>query len=200
MYTISDNILYDNVSLSLSLPRHSLHCCALIIFLSFGKKFRPNDNSRCILATLSVFNIGLSVMISALGVLTMMTLTFPVFDLSLVFLSVYMILFALLLFSYELMWWIPIPWLNKMLRKNFGFMYGLGGKGVYLIFVAFLCLGLANDQRVILLTWGTGLSFLVFGTLHILIPLLNPTLALKYQAPTAGLLAKEYSSGVPNPV
>jgi COPI associated protein len=139
-------------------------------------------------------------MMAALGVLTLLTLTFPIVDPSLAFLAVYMMLFAILLFAYEFMWWTPIAWLNKMLRKNFGFMYGLGGKGAYLIFVAFLCLGLGNDGLVKILTWATGISYLVFGTVHVLIPLMNPTLALKYQAPTAGLLAKEYSSGVSNPV
>jgi len=41
------------------------------------------------------------------------------------FLASYMILFAVLLFFYELMWWMPVPKINIMLRKNFGFMYVL---------------------------------------------------------------------------
>jgi COPI associated protein len=141
-------------------------------------------------------------MMSALGVLTLINYArTATIDLSIAFLAVYMMLFAILLFSYELMWWVPIPWLNKMLRKNFGFMYGLQGKGLYLIFVAFLCLGLGGDNAVKALTWATGIAYLAFGFLHVFITCVHSSLALKYQAPTAGLLAKEYASNsTPNPV
>ena len=143
-------------------------------------------------------------MMAALGVLTLMTFTNQGNkDAAEAFLAVYMILFALLLFCYELMWWMPVPWLNKSLRKNFGFMYGLQGKGLYLIFVAFLCLGLGGDNEVKELTWATGIGYLAFGALHVCITCMNPELSLKYQAPTAGLLAKEFAkttTETPNPV
>lgn len=132
--------------------------------------------------------MGLSVMMCALGVLTLINFVTPASnDISEVFLAVYMVLFAVLLFSYELMWWMTVPWINKLLRKNFGFLYGLQGKGFYLIFVAFLCLGLGNDNSVRELTWATGISYLVFGSLHIFIVCLRPEISMKYQAPTAGL-------------
>ena len=144
-------------------------------------------------------------MMAALGVLTLMTFANNNNqDAAEGFLAVYMVLFAILLFTYELMWWMPVPWLNKVLRKNFGFMYGLQGKGLYLVFVAFLCLGLgqANEEKA--LTWATGCAYLGFGVAHVLITCLNAELALKYQAPTAGLLAKEYATtnttDTPNPV
>ena len=105
------------------------------------------------------------------------------------FLASYMILFALLLFSYELLWWVPIAPLNRTLRKTFGFMYGLKGKGFYMIFVAFLCLGLLeeNDQTIKLLGWATGIAFLAIGVLHIFLILSNPDFIDKYTPPTAGL-------------
>lgn len=141
---------------------------------------------------------------AALGVLTLMTFsTQGNTDAAEAFLAVYMMLFAVLLFSYEFMWWMPIPWLNKALRKNFGFMYGLQGKGLYLIFVAFLCLGLGADNQVRELTWATGIAYLAFGLVQALIPCVNVELSLKYQAPTAGLLAKEFNkttTDTPNPV
>jgi len=127
-------------------------------------------------------------MMCALGVLTLINFVEPSSnDISEAFLAVYMVLFAVLLFSYELMWWMTIPWINKLLRKNFGFLYGLNGKGFYLIFVAFLCLGLGDDNAVKELTWATGISYLVFGVLHIFIVCARPGIAVKYHAPTAGL-------------
>ena len=81
-------------------------------------------------------------------------------DLSEPFLAAYMVLFALLLFIYELMWWSPAKKLNKNMRKNFGFMYGLRGKGLYLIFVAFLCFGLGKEAKVKILNYVTAASFL----------------------------------------
>ena len=81
-----------------------------------------------------------------------------------------------------------IPFVNKTLRKNFGFLYGLKGKGFYLIFVAFLCLGLGDDAGVSLaLVWATGVAHLVMGFLHFVVVYMFPTTADKYQAPSAGL-------------
>jgi hypothetical protein len=170
---------------------HTYYHVSLFLFRSYS----PNDRSRFVLTALSIINIGLAVMMAALGVLTLINFARPENnDVSIAFLAVYMILFAILLFTYEWMWWLAIPWVNKILRKNFGFMYGLKGKGFYLVFVAFLCLGLGGDNSVKALTWATGISYLVFGVLHVFITCSHPTISLKYQAPTAGLLAKEYNS------
>ena len=100
-----------------------------------------------------------------------------------------MILFAALLFCYELVWWVPIPMVNRTLRKNFGFMYGLKGKGLYMIFVAFLCLGLLDEsnQTIKILGWATGIGFLAVGILHIFLILSNPDFVDEYKPPTAGL-------------
>lgn len=105
------------------------------------------------------------------------------------FLAAYMILFALLLFCYELMWWAPVPAINRTLRKNFGFMYGLKGKGVYMIFVAFLCLGLKDESNhtIKILNWATGIAFLFVGVLHFFLICSNPEFLDTYKAPTAGL-------------
>jgi hypothetical protein len=155
------------------------------------------------LTLLSIINLGLGVMMAALGVLTLINFAKPSSnDLSEAFLAAYMILFAILLFVYELMWWMGVGWINKMLRKNFGFLYGLRGKGFYLIFVAFLCLGLGNDNSVRALTLATGIAFLVFGAIHVFIVMLHPTISIQYQAPTAGLLSKDgtTANATPNPV
>lgn len=99
------------------------------------------------------------------------------------FLAFYMILFAVLLFLYELMWWSPLVTLNDNMRKNFGFLYGLRGKGLYLIFVAFLCFGLGRDARVQILNWCTGITWLVVGVLHFFVICSKPEIAGQYQPP-----------------
>jgi hypothetical protein len=135
-----------------------------------------------------VFDIGLAFMMGALGVLTLIEVHYSgVGDLSEPFLAAYMIMFAFLLFLYELMWWSPLPWVNKSLRKNFGFLYGLRGKGLYLIFVACLCLGLGKDAKIKELNYATGAAFLFGGCLHWFIVCSYPDLAVKYVAPTSGL-------------
>jgi len=151
-----------------------------------GSSGRGRDS--CILASLSLADMGISVMMAALGVLVCIHYAGNLTSTSEVFLAAYMILFATLLFLYELMWWKAIPFVNKTIRKNFGFLYGLKGKGFYLIFVAFLCLGLGDDVNVNkALPWATGLSFLGMGILHFFVVFMFPDTAIKYQAPTAGL-------------
>jgi hypothetical protein len=111
-------------------------------------------------------------------------------DLSEPFLAAYMVLFAALLFIYELMWWSPVPKLNKDMRKNFGFMYGLRGKGLYLIFVAFLCFGLGREAKVEILNYATGASFLAGGLSHLFVVFFRPETAMQYQAPTLGITSE----------
>ena len=149
---------------------------------------------------LSVLDMGLAAMMAALGVLTIIQVHksgFNAGDLSEPFLATYMILFSLLLFMYELMWWTPLPGVNKAMRKNFGFLYGLRGKGLYLIFVACLCLGLGKDASVKTLNWATGITFLAVGCLHWFVICFHPDLAGQYVAPTAGLITNE-STDDPN--
>jgi len=161
-----------------------------------------NNRSGMILTLLSMLNIGMAALMTVLGLLTLLSFDKPFSEvLSESFLAIYMILFASLLCMYEIMWWMSMPKINKILRKNFGFMYGLRGKGLYLIFVAFLCIGLGGDNSVSALTWVTGISYLVVGLLHMFIVCLHPDISAKYQAPTAGLDANDgVIAGTPNPV
>lgn len=139
----------------------------------------------------SLLNLGVAVMMGALGVLTLIDFEFNTLTeiATTPFLAAYMILFALLLFLYELIWWLPIPAVNRTMRKNFGFMYGLKGKGFYMIFVAFICIGLLDEtnQTIEILGWATGISFLATGCLHLFLILSNPDFVDKYQPPSAGL-------------
>jgi len=143
---------------------------------------------------LSIFSIGLAAMMCTLGV-------FGILDhdeLAQIFVSVYMILFAFLLFFYELMWWTAIPAVNKNLRINFGFMYGVKGRAAYLIFVAFLVLGLKNDRISIgWLRYTTGGLFLGTGIFMLVLAFSKPELLGKYEAPTAGFTGEAATSAAP---
>ena len=179
----------------------------------------------CLLCCLSLLNMGLAVLMATLGVLTEMAVSnsgvpassnsssdadgggggnqvYQKYDLSEPFLAFYMILFAVLLFCYELMWWSPmagfLQTLNGNMRKNFGFMYGLRGKGLYLVFVAFLCFGLGSDARVLVLNYFTGISWLLAGCLHIFLICYKPEIAQEYQPP--GGTSSTSSSGSENVV
>lgn len=48
-----------------------------------------------------------------------------------VFVGVYMVAFAAILFIFEVLQLVKIPYLDEMYRKNFGFMYGPIGRGLY---------------------------------------------------------------------
>lgn len=132
---------------------------------------------------LSIFSIGLSAMMCCLGVYGILEQS----QLAEIFVSIYMILFAVLLFAYELMWWKGIDSVNKNLRMNFGFLYSVKGKAAYLIFVAFLVIGLKDDVSVAFLRYLTGISFLATGVLMLFVHFTKPELLSSYQAPTAGL-------------
>ena len=113
-----------------------------------------------------------------------------------IFVSVYMILFSVLLFLYELMWWKSIDSINKNLRMNFGFLYGIKGKGLYLIFIAFLSGGLREDVTFAWLPWLTFGCFLGTGVLLLFLHFARPQLLENYTAPTAGFGAQSASNPV----
>jgi COPI associated protein len=138
---------------------------------------------------LSLFNCILAAAMGALGVLTLLAFKPDSDVLTTAFLSIYMVVFGGLLFLYELIWWQPIAHLNRMFRKNFGFMYGLKGKGFFLIFIAFLCLGLRDNAETAVegLDWATGIGWLAGGIIHISLAFCWPEIAAKYRPPTAGL-------------
>ncbi|KAL7552065.1 hypothetical protein ACHAWF_015287 [Thalassiosira exigua] len=139
--------------------------------------------TNCFQRLLSFFSMGLSAMMCCLGVFGILEAR----ELAEIFVSIYMICFAFLLFFYELMWWKSIPAVNKNLRMNFGFLYGVKGKAAYLIFVAFLVIGLRNDVSVQYLRYLTGGCFLGTGVLMLFVHFTKPHLLGSYQAPTAGL-------------
>jgi hypothetical protein len=117
-------------------------------------------------------------------------------QLSEIFVCIYMILFAFLLFSYELVWWTNNAKLNKNLRVNFGFMYGIRGRAAYLIFAAFLVIGLKEDVRAAFLRYLTGGCYLGTGVIMLFLHYSKPDLLGAYEASTAGFGHDEINATV----
>ena len=143
---------------------------------------------------LSLFNCGLAALMATLGILSLIHFK-PngISELSQGFLAAYMVIFAVLLFLYETIWWHQLGNLNKSFRRNFGFMYGLKGKGFFIIFVSFLCLGMkdANKSGIRGLDWITFIAWLAAGVFHVFISCTWPEANQSYRPPTVGLSAED---------
>lgn len=149
-----------------------------------------SEKTKCWIAALSILDLGLAAMMAALGLLSLLEMNFSKLnDVTEAFLAVYMIIFAVLLALYEFVYWQPVPSINKTFRKNFGFMYGLKGKGFYLIFIAFLCIGMWRDKTSAVkgLDWATGLAWLAGGCGHVFLSCCVPNADMLYRPAVAGL-------------
>jgi hypothetical protein len=50
-----------------------------------------------------------------------------------IFIAVYMLFFSSLLFAFEFIRIRPVDWIDHMLLRNFGFLYGALGKSLFII-------------------------------------------------------------------
>lgn len=148
----------------------------------------PEKNAKCVQILLSLMNITVCALMTYLGVEGIISMNFGVnFDqFSWFFVTIYMFVFAGILLMYEIVWWTKLKSVNRSLRKNFGFMYGIRGKGLFLIFVAFLTVGFRGHPTLELLMYATGGSWLAVGILHIFLFYFKPNLVSSYKSPTAG--------------
>lgn len=97
----------------------------------------------CVLiAATAVIGIGMVVLIAKLTmtVLLMIFYSFLVVESingvetsGKLFIASYMLFFSTLLFMFELVEIRPMEWVDHMLRRNFGFLYGTMGKSLYII-------------------------------------------------------------------
>ncbi len=156
------------------------------LFLFFFINDDSADRSKIWHRLISLLLIGLCAAMIALGVFVFLD-NLQVQDFAEWFIGGYMILFALLLLSYELMWWCTIPSLNRVIRKNFGFIYKVNGKALYLIFVACLCIGIDNNLLGDMdwLRWFSGIGWGGTGILLIVLGCARPTMFADYHVPTS---------------
>jgi hypothetical protein len=80
---------------------------------------------------LTVGTMGVSIMMAACGAFIVKDSN-SVDDTGSVFIGIYMVLFAAILFCYELIQVKPIAKLDNVYKENFGFLYGPNGRGLYM--------------------------------------------------------------------
>ena len=145
-------------------------------------------DTKKIQTIVSIFLILLCVAMTALGVFVFLENEFGLNEFTEYFVAGYMVLFALLLFLYELMWWCTIDKLNHSIRKNFGFLYNVQGKALYLVFVACLCIGI--DAQTLgnkaWLRWVTGIGWGACGVALFVATIVRPEWFENYKTPTGG--------------
>ena len=88
-----------------------------------------------------------------------------------IFVATYMIFFSVLLASFEIAQSRQIVWLDHMLRRNFGFLFSAVGKALFIIFVAFLCLGLDGQSDMPIIV---GITVAAFGIGQVALYLQHP--------------------------
>ena len=76
--------------------------------------------------------LGLSIFMAAVGALGVGGST-SVNDTGVVFVGLYMIVFAAIIFIYEISQILPSKTLDMFMKRNFGFLYGYIGKGLFLL-------------------------------------------------------------------
>jgi hypothetical protein len=77
-------------------------------------------------------HVGLSLMVSWNGALAI-TSADSAKDAGSIFVGLYMILFAIILFTFEVLQLMPLEALDNIYKKNFGFLYGNLGKSFYML-------------------------------------------------------------------
>lgn len=156
-----------------------------------GNKVARKDRSGLWQRLISFLLIGLCASMVALGLMILFEHDYTdLTDMISIFIAAYMILFGVLLFLYELMWWCTVDLLNKRIRKNFGFMYKVQGKALYLVFVALLCLGTNPEALGELkwLQWVTGIGWAATGVFLEFLIFFRPSVFHNYQSPSGGYI------------
>ena len=119
---------------------------------------------------LMIINLGLSAMMAATGVLGILEAG-STKDTGVVFMGLYMLIFALILAVFEISQLRPSMGIDNLWKRNFGFLYGPLGRGIYMIFIAILCFGIQKPYDLAL---ASGVVIIFFGSLQIFVSLWYP--------------------------
>lgn len=120
--------------------------------------------------TIAIINIGLMFFMAFTGVAGILSSN-NVDDTGVVFVGSYLLIFAAIEFFYELSQIIKIQALDILMKKNFGFLYGINGRGLYFMFVGILCFGLSTPRGMAI---GCGVAIAFWGLFLIVVALLKP--------------------------
>jgi len=105
-----------------------------------------------------IVNMAACVMEAACGALGIAH-TKSVKETALVFVGLYMILFAAIIFLYEMIQIRPCGYIDEVWKKNFGFLYGVGGKCCFIIFMAVLAFGISEPIYDMAMSTGVLVAF-----------------------------------------
>lgn len=89
-------------------------------------------HKKTILMALKALTIGLSVLMAFTALIAMSQLD-GVTQIGKIFVGVYMLCFSFVLCSFEVIEILPFEALANVYRRNFGFLYGAKGKGLFII-------------------------------------------------------------------
>jgi hypothetical protein len=87
---------------------------------------------KTIINSLKLLTIGLSVLMAFTAMISLSQLE-GVTQIGKIFVGIYMICFSFVLCSFEVIEILPFPALSNVYRRNFGFLYGAKGKGLFII-------------------------------------------------------------------
>eukprot|EP01038_Epipyxis_sp_PR26KG_P008044 gene8044-10899_t len=94
-----------------------------------------------------IFNLGMMVFMAATGALGVLNAD-SVSDAGIIFVGIYMIVFAGIVFVYEISQICPCSILDNFMKRNFGFLYGIIGKGSFILFMGILAFGLSAPRKL----------------------------------------------------
>jgi hypothetical protein len=117
-----------------------------------------------------IMNLGLMIFMAATGALGIGGAN-NVNDTGVVFVGIYLIVFAAILTFFEISQLCPGGRLDEFVKRNFGFLYGTIGKGLFLIFVGILCFGLTSPRSLAI---ACGILVAAWGVSSILIAMKWP--------------------------
>lgn len=129
----------------------------------------PPPYKTTIKSTVLVLNMGFMVFMAATGAIGMANAD-GIDDTGVIFVGIYMILFAAIEFIFELSQLCPNSALDTTMKKNFGFLYGTIGKGCFLLFMGILAFGLSpNGGQARQMALACGVLVSAWGVLLILL-------------------------------
>jgi hypothetical protein len=99
---------------------------------SSGSKAADPPNKRAVQGVFTFFNLGFMVFLAATGALGVGGADSSS-DAGVVFVGIYLIVFAGVVFIFELAQLCPDGTLDTIMKKNFGFLYGIVGKGMFIL-------------------------------------------------------------------
>jgi hypothetical protein len=132
----------------------------------------PNSEQNTYLRVgVKLIIIASAVMMVAHGILSLLNISDAKNAVADGFVALYVLLFASLLLFHEISQFYPIEQIDVIVRRNFGFLYKPLGKGIFMIFIAFLNFGISVDTTLGMIT---GIVLAIVGVVYVFLYLQNP--------------------------